>query len=99
LDDRNLFWTFPVYLNPNEPAKCPRTAIRRGGWKLIHRYEDNGYALYNLDTDIGESKDLSDSRPEILSMMKSELENCYDRFSAVKTLAPNPDFAGRPAAE
>jgi arylsulfatase A-like enzyme len=92
LGDRNLFWTFPTYLNPKDPAKCPRTAMRRGSWKLIHRYEDNAFELYNLDSDIGERKDLSTSRPAILKTMKHELEKCYDRFGAAKTLLPNPDY-------
>jgi arylsulfatase A-like enzyme len=93
LGERNLFWNFPSYNRPSDPARCPRSAMRRGEWKIHHRYEDNGYELYDLKEDIGESQDLAKSRPEILEMMRRELESCYDRFGAVETLPPNPEYA------
>ena len=92
LGERNLFWNFPSYNRPDDPARCPRSALRRGEWKIHHRYEDNGYELYNLKEDTGESKDLAASRPEILKMMRRELEASYERFGAVKTLQPNPEY-------
>lgn len=90
--ERNLFWNFPSYNRPEDPARCPRSVLRRGDWKIHHRYEDNGYELYNLKEDIGESRDLSESRPEVLKMMRRELEASYERFDAVKTLEPNPEY-------
>ena len=92
LGARNLFWNFPSYNRPDDPAKCPRSAMRRGDWKIHHRYEDNGYELYDLKDDMGESRDLAKSRPEVLKTMRRELEACYERFGAVKTLAPNPEY-------
>ena len=92
LGERNLFWNWPSYNRPGDPARCPRSALRRGDWKIHHRYEDNGYELYNLREDIGESKDLAESRPGILKRMRRELEASYERFGAVKTLPPNPDY-------
>ncbi|MFO8027809.1 MAG: sulfatase [Opitutales bacterium] len=90
---RNLFWNFPVYQNPSVPERRPRSALRRGDWKIIHRYEDNGYELYNLKKDIGESNNLAQSHPRMLEMMREELDGTYERFGAVKSLPPNPDFA------
>ena len=92
LGGRNLFWNFPSYNRPSDPARCPRSVLRRGDWKIHHRYEDNGYELYNLKDDIGETNDLSKHRPKILAMMLKELEVCYDRFGAVKTLPANPEY-------
>jgi len=92
LGERNLFWNFPSYNRPEDPARCPRSAMRRGDWKIHHRYEDGGYELYNLKDDIGESKDLAESRPDILKTMRRELDACYERFGAVKTLPPNPEY-------
>jgi arylsulfatase A-like enzyme len=92
LGERNLFWNFPSYNRPSDPARCPRSVLRRGDWKIHHRYEDNGYELYNLKDDIGETNDLSKHRPKILAMMRKELEVCYDRFGAVKTLPANPEY-------
>ena len=95
LGERNLFWNWPSYNRPSDPARCPRSALRRGDWKIHHRYEDNGYELYNLKEDIGEMKDLAKTRPEILAMMRKQLEDSYNRFDAVKTLPANPDYQGK----
>ena len=92
LGERNLFWNWPSYNRPEDPARCPRSALRRGDWKIHHRYEDKGHELYNLKEDIGESKDLSKSHPEVLKRMRKELEASYERFGAVKTLPPNPEY-------
>ncbi|HIG85656.1 MAG TPA: sulfatase [Planctomycetes bacterium] len=92
LGERNLFWNFPVYNHPRDLARCPRSAMRRGDWKIHHRYEDDGYELYNLIEDIGESRDLAKTRPEILAMMRRELGACYERFGAVKKLVANPEY-------
>jgi arylsulfatase A-like enzyme len=92
LGERNLFWNFPAYNWPEDPARCPRSALRRGDWKIIHRYEDNGYELYNLKTDIGESTDLSESHSEILQKMRQQLEASYQRFGAAPSLSPNPAY-------
>lgn len=92
LGERDLFWNFPSYNEPGDPARGPRSALRRGDWKIIHRYEDNGYELYDLKTDIGESKDLSDSQPEILKKMRQQLDANYKRFGAAESLPPNPAY-------
>jgi len=92
LGERDLFWNFPSYNEPGDPARGPRSALRRGDWKIIHRYEDNGYELYDLKTDIGESKDLSDSQPEILKKMRQQLDASYKRFGAAESLPPNPAY-------
>lgn len=92
LGERNLFWTFPAYANPADVAKSPRSVMRRGKWKIHHRFEDNGYELYNLKDDIGESTNLAESHPEVLGRMRKELESCYTRFDAVRALPPNPDY-------
>ena len=97
LGERNLFWNFPSYNSPKNPARCPRTVLRRGDWKIHHRYEDNGYELYNLKEDIGESKDLSKTRPKVFEMMRKELDASYERFGAVKSLPANPQYNAKEA--
>lgn len=89
---RNLFWNFPSYNDPEDPARRPRSALRRGDWKIIHRYEDNGYELYNLKKDVAESKDLTQTHPEKLEEMRGHLEASYVRFDAASLLPPNPEF-------
>ena len=63
-----------------------RQAVREGPWKLVHldiRSSAPRYELYNLDDDPGETRDLADSRPDVLSRLK-------DLMSSAHT--PNPDF-------
>lgn len=90
LGERNLFWTFPVYNRPGDVERSPRSVMRRGNWKIHHRYEDNGYELYNLKEDIGESRNLVKTHPKEFDRMRRELEACYDRFKAARTLPVNP---------
>jgi arylsulfatase A-like enzyme len=52
-------------------------AIRRGDWKLV-RYDDTGTKLYNLASDIGESKDLAAEQPEKVK----ELETAWKKWDA-----------------
>ena len=66
--------------------------MRRGDWKIHHRFEDGGFELYNLKEDIGETKDLSASKPEELERMKKELFVSYKRFEAVQSLPVNPKY-------
>ena len=88
LGERNLFWNFPCYGSQSDP----RNVLRRGDWKLHHRYEDGGYELYNLAEDISESADLAKTRPDMLAAMKRELHGCYERFGVVTSLTLNPDY-------
>ena len=51
----------------------PGSVIISGKWKLHHYFEDDCTELYNLETDIGESDDLSDKEPEITIELKQKL--------------------------
>lgn len=52
----------------------PNIAVRQGNWKLVKSY-DNTW-LFDLAGDIGESKNLADSRPEIVE----QLEQAYQEW-------------------
>lgn len=56
---RPLFWHYPHY-----HLDKPHGSVRYGDWKLIQYFEDMHYELYNLKTDIGETKNLSKEQPE-----------------------------------
>lgn len=66
----SIFWHYPHY--HLEGAK-PHSAIRKGDWKLIHVYEESRPQLYNLNFDIGETKDLFESNPEKANELMSDL--------------------------
>lgn len=79
LKKRSLFWHYPHY---HTEGATPYSAVRHGDWKLIHTIETNSYELYNLNTDISESKNLIDSEPTIAAKLKKELETWKKKVGA-----------------
>lgn len=84
--ERALYWHYPVYHHD-----VPKSAIRSGDWKLIENLVDGSVALYNLERDISETQDLSDTEPakteELLGMLREWREEVGARLPE-----PNPDF-------
>ena len=70
----------------------PATAIRRGNHKLIYFYEDESIKLFDLVNDIGESKDLSKTQPEIADKLLKELKAWTTAVDAPTPTALNPEF-------
>jgi len=69
LPKRTLFWR---YRN--------NKAVRKGPWKLL--VQGNNAKLYNLDDDLGETKDLAGEKPDIFAEMKAELAGWEQEVSA-----------------
>ena len=65
-----LYWHFPQYEIDETP---PRGAIRAGRWKLFESYADGSVALYDLETDPGETTDLASARPELSTTLVERL--------------------------
>jgi len=66
----------------------PQKAIRRGNWKLVDFRDfeaktQSGWQLYDLSTDIGESKNLAAEKPELVA----ELAKAWGDWNA-KNMAP-----------
>lgn len=84
--ERAIFWHYPVYHHDE-----PMSAIRKGKWKLIHNLVNDQRSLYNLENDIGETSDLSQSEQEITDELYQLLEewrvDCGAEFPI-----PNPGF-------
>lgn len=80
-----------VFHFPHYQGEAPHSTLIKGDYKLIHLYETNTSQLYNLAKDIGESKDLSKSQPELASSMESEL---LTRLKAIGADLPemNPQY-------
>ena len=100
LPDRPLFWHMPLY--DLRWASVPASAIRQGDWKLIEFYGDrfdlegtyqSGHKLelYNLNSDIGESNDVSDQYPERTQQMQASLRS-WIKHTGAKPPAPNQHF-------
>jgi len=102
IDERALFWHFPVYLEGVNPKKDeardplfrtrPGSVMRKGKWKLHEYFEDGGIELYNLETDIGERKDLSKEFPEKVKELYSELNSWRIETNAPVPHELNPEY-------
>jgi arylsulfatase A-like enzyme len=90
--DRPLFWHFPIYLetydvDDNEDRDSlfrtrPGSVVRYGPWKLHYYFEDNEVELYNLDDDIGERSNLSQSNPQKVEELTGYLSNWWKETNA-----------------
>lgn len=87
----SLFWHYPHYSNQ---GGFPGGAIRAGDWKLIERYEDGRFHLYNIRHDLGETKDLANQYPERAEAMRQKLHAWYQevdaKFLQAKDNGPTP---------
>jgi arylsulfatase A-like enzyme len=86
-----LYWHYPHYSNQ---GGIPGAAIRKGGWKLIERFEDGRVQLYNLQDDLGEKQDLAAVEPERVQQMRQQLHQWYKetdaKFLQAKPGGPEP---------
>ena len=103
LAERPLFWHFPIYLAAYSQADDgirdslfrtrPGSAIRLGKWKLQYYFEDHEMELFNLESDIAERRDLSQSHPEQRDHLLKLLQEWWLEIQAPIPNVPNPEFA------
>jgi arylsulfatase A len=84
--ERAIYWHYPVYHHD-----VPASAIRKGNWKLIENLVTGDIRLYDMETDISESTDLSAVFPnkskELLELLKDWQKEMNAEFPI-----KNPDF-------
>jgi arylsulfatase A len=86
LDREALFWHMPQ-AGRSWTVIPPQGAVRMGPWKLIHHYgETRPDELYNLDDDIGESRNLARYHPERVSQMRAMLMRHLDETDAQRVI-------------
>ena len=79
LPDRDLFWSFKN-----------QKAMRRGNWKLVSSKgeEKVTHELFDLESDLSETNDLSTKESQLLNEMLKEIENWREEvWNGVKTVA------------
>lgn len=64
-------------------------AVRMGNWKLIHQPLRSPMRLYNLEKDLGETKNVIKDHPDVAKKMKKMMDEAYTpsprwKFPAVK---------------
>ncbi len=94
LQDRAIFWHYPLYLTGRA---SPASAIRKGDWKLIEYFEDGRTELYNLSSDVGESRNLANTIPERARELHRDLIAWRRATNAVEPRDPNPYYTEKPA--
>lgn len=98
---RRLYWHFPAYLQSYEVydeqrdplfRSRPVSVIRNDHWKLIHNFEDGTNELYDLQADIGETKNLVESNPEKANQLFHHLRAWWKETGADIPTEPNLQF-------
>lgn len=85
---RPLYWHYPHYGNQ---GGNPSSIIRENNWKLIHYWEDGSEELYDLETDIGEEKNILDQQPEIARRLSNTLLRWLTEVGA-SLPKPDPEY-------
>jgi arylsulfatase A-like enzyme len=83
------------------PVSKPGTYVRRGDWKLIRFFADNDdgtdrLELYNLRDDIGETKNLAGTKPELVAELNELITGFLKDTDAVIPVR-NPGYKTQPA--
>ncbi|TDI68062.1 MAG: DUF4976 domain-containing protein [Bacteroidetes bacterium] len=73
--DRPLYWHFPNEWGPTGPGIGAFSAVRKGDWKLIYYHLDQRFELFNINNDIGETTNLSESQQKIRDDLAALLAN------------------------
>lgn len=107
LQNRAIFWHYPLYLSGSGYNQVlpvystdkmnwravPSSVIRKGDYKLIHYYEYDSYKLFNLREDLSEKYDIARKMPGKAKRLHAELMTWVkDTMAPVPTI-PNPKFA------
>jgi len=87
-----IYWHYPHYISWGPGlTTTPNSIIRCGDWKLIKRYEDETFELFNLSQDIAEKNNLADQMPDKVEYLNKKLTNWLKETGA-KLPKPNPNY-------
>ncbi|MBK8975241.1 MAG: sulfatase-like hydrolase/transferase [Planctomycetes bacterium] len=90
--ERPLFWHFPHYRGPDV---TPYSVVRDGRWKLIVRWEGPALELYDLEDDLGETRDVATAHADVVARLRGELDAHLAGAGALLPRA-NPDHVAKP---
>jgi arylsulfatase A-like enzyme len=65
----HLFWAFY--------ERGGARAVRMGKWKAVQQPLDKPVQLFDLETDLGEQKDVADRHPDLVAKLKTAMEASY----------------------
>ncbi len=85
---RSLFWHFPHYTNQ---GSRPSGAMREDNWMLVEFYDDDAVELYDITTDIGETRNVAAQHPDRVAKMRAALAAWRQDVKAQGN-TPNPSY-------
>jgi arylsulfatase A-like enzyme len=87
-----IFQHFPGYLGAGENSwrTTPVGLVQQGPWKLMEFFEDHRLELYNLDDDIGETKNLATAMPEKTAELHGLMKSWRTAVNAPMPTAHTP---------
>ncbi|MFN0130752.1 MAG: sulfatase-like hydrolase/transferase [Verrucomicrobiales bacterium] len=91
---RPIFWHFPHYSNQ---GGRPSGALRDGRWKLVEDFALNQAFLFDLESDPGESRDLSAAEPTVTAALRDRLAIWRQGVGAAMP-SENPEYSEDAAA-
>lgn len=80
--EKPLIWSRPPD-RPGPRGSLPDLAIRDGDWKLLIEADGTRPELYDLATDISESKNVAKQNPEVVKRLKDKLLSWNEEVEAV----------------
>ena len=99
IQERPLFWHFPVYLERGNAETAdtvfrtrPGSAIRLGDWKLIRYFEDGREELYHLAEDTGEKYNLIGTETEKADVLSAMLSKWQSDVNAPVPVKRNQEY-------
>ena len=79
-----IYQHFPGYLGAGKKfwRTTPVSLIQEGDWKLMEFFEDGRLELYNLRTDVGETKNLASQEPGTANALHAKLVQWREQLQA-----------------
>jgi arylsulfatase A len=88
--DRSFYWHIPHYTNQ---GSRPAGAVRQGRWKLVEHYDTGKFEMFDLQSDIGETRDVANVERSRVAEFRTRLRNWRSATGAQEN-TPNPAFNG-----
>jgi arylsulfatase A-like enzyme len=89
LDREAVFWHYPHYSNQ---GGAPAASLVSGEWKLIEDFEDERVELYDLASDVSETRNLAEERRDVVDRLLPLLKAWQEEVEAIIP-EPNPNYA------
>ena len=83
LPDRNLYWYYP---HDHGSGSKATSAMISGDHKIIHSLRTGEIQVFNLEEDLGESEDLSESNADLAKRLLTELNAWQDGLNLKRRL-------------